>query len=599
MKPFRHQTFLYTSAFLLALAVRLIRLGTWPLTDTEAQWALQALGVAQGSHPALGTSPAYVLLTSIIFFFYGGGTNFLARFIPALAGSFLVFIPVVFQEQLKPRPSLILAFFLAFDPGLVALSRQAGSSILAVTFVLFAWGFWKRRQPRLAGILAALALLSGSALWEGLIGLGLAWAILQLIERPGKEDPVGSREPESEHLQASVDSLDVTNPSGQEDVTHPNPERKGRKMPASEWLSALWFAVGTLLIGGTLFFLSPNGLSAWLSSMPKYLRGWIHPSGISGIMILFSLVVYQPLAMILGLIATVRGWINGSRRVMRLSIWMLIALLLALFYPFHQVSDLVWMVIPMWSLAALELARAVNILPEERRQVLGVTGLIVFILFFIWLQFLSITTLTIPSLEATNRIWLLFGSLALMVICVLLVGVGWSARSAQFGTVWGIAVALGIYSFGAMLGAGNLRVIQGQEMWTADKTPAQADLLLGVTNEMSDWSDTHINAQPVTVVGIDSPALEWLLRGHQVSMINTLNTSATPPLAITSDQNNASLAAGYRGEAFVWRQTTSWNNAALSDWLRWLAYRQMPQGSEKIILWVRNDLFIDTKGTRP
>ncbi len=153
MKPFRHQTVLYIIVFLLALAVRLIRLGTWTLTDVEAQWALQALGVAQGAHPTLGSNPAYVLLTTIVFFFYGGGTNFWARFVPALAGSFIVFVPFLFRERLKPRPSLILAFFLAFDPGLVALSRQAGSSILAVTFVLFAWGFWQRKRPQMAEVL--------------------------------------------------------------------------------------------------------------------------------------------------------------------------------------------------------------------------------------------------------------------------------------------------------------------------------------------------------------------------------------------------------------------------------------------------------------
>ncbi|HEY9151871.1 MAG TPA: hypothetical protein VIN60_03225 [Anaerolineales bacterium] len=563
MKPFRYQTVLYIAAFLLALAVRLIRLGTWPLTDLEAQWALQALGVAQGAHPALGSQPAYILLTSIFFFFYGGGTNFLARFVPALVGSLIVFAPFLFRERLKPRPSLILAFFLAFDPGLVALSRQAGSSILAVTFVLFAWGFWERKQARFAGIFAALALLSGPSLWEGLLGLGLAWAIRQALEARQKTESA------------------------------PSPAR-------SEWLSALWFGIGTLLVVGTLFFLSPNGLSAWLASLPEYLSGWIHPSGISAGMMLFSLVAYQPLAVALALIATVRGWMLGSKRVMRLSIWALVALLLALFYPFHQVSDLAWMLIPLWALASLELMRAVNILPEERRQVIGVGALTAFILFFVWLQFLSITTLPFPSSLATSRIWLLFGSLALLVICILLVAVGWSARAAQFGAVWGVALALGVYSFGAMLGAGNLRVALGQEMWTADRTPAQADLLLKVANEMSDWSNNNINSQPVTIVGIDSPALEWLLRGHSVTTVNAVHASATPPpLVISTDQNNPALAAAYRGESFGWRQTTLWDNAAASDWMRWLAYHQMPQSTEKVIFWVRNDLFLDTKETKP
>jgi hypothetical protein len=562
MKPFRHQTALYIVAFLLALVVRLIRLGTWTLTDTEAQWALQALSVAQGAHPALGSQPAYVLLTSIVFFFYGGGTNFWARFIPALAGSFLVFVPFLFRERLKPRPSLILAFFLAFDPGLVALSRQAGSSILAVTFVLFAWGFWQRRQSRLAGVFAGLALLSGASLWEGLLGLGLAWAILQMMEKRAQTEPASS------------------------------PAR-------SEWLSALWFGIGTLLVGGTLFFLAPNGLSAWLSSLPEYLSGWTRSLGISADMMLFSLIAYQPLAVILGVITIVRGWMNGSKRVMRLSIWMLVALLLALFYPFHQVSDLVWMLIPLWSLAALELARAVNILPEERRQVIGVAGLSIFILFFVWLQFLFVTTLPLASSQASDRIWLLFGSLILLAVCVLLVAVGWSVRVARFGATWGVALAVGIYSFGAMLGAGNMRVTLGQEMWTADQTPAQADLLLRVANEMSDWSKDNINAQPVTIVGVDSPALEWLLRGHSISTVSALDASASPPFVITKGQNNPTLAAAYRGESFVWRQGSLWDNAALSDWMHWLAYHQMPQSAETIIFWARNDLFLDTKETKP
>ena len=58
MRTFRHQTTLYAIAFLLALAIRLVKLGAPPLTDLEARWALQALGVAQGAHPALGSQPA-------------------------------------------------------------------------------------------------------------------------------------------------------------------------------------------------------------------------------------------------------------------------------------------------------------------------------------------------------------------------------------------------------------------------------------------------------------------------------------------------------------------------------------------------------------
>ena len=562
MKSFRRENILYLFAFILALAVRLIRLDALPVTDLEAKWALQALGVAQGTHPTLGSQPAYILLTSIFFFLYGGGTNFLARLVPALTGSVLVLVPILFRDRLKPRPGLILAFFLALDPGLVALSRQAGSSILAITFLFLAWGFWRKRNPRWAGVFAGLTLLSGPALWAGLLGLALTWAILQAWER--------------------------------------GPKTESARRPArGEWLSALWFGLGTLVIGGTLFFLSPNGLGAWMSSLPEYLSGWRNPSGISAGMLLFSLVAYQPLALILGLIAIGRGlWFKNSRAT-RLSLWALVALLLALFYPARQVSDLAWMLIPLWSLAALELSRNLKIFNEERVEVLGVVSLSVLILAFSWLDFLALNQTAIPSASANLRAWLLFGSLFLLVMSILLVAVGWSIRSARLGAVWGLVAALGIYSLSAMMGAGGLRVAPGAELWNAGAEPAESDLLLMTVDQISDWSKTNIDAQPVTIAGIDSPALEWLLHKHKVDVVNSLDASASPPIIITTGQDNPSLAAGYRGQSFVWRQSPLWNDAQVVDWMHWVAFHQMPQSSETIVVWVRDDLFIDSTSPKP
>src|SRR5581483_9036019 len=456
MKPFRRETALYLFAFVLALAVRVIKLGASRLTDLEAKWALQALGVTQGTHPVLGSQPAYVLLTSILFFLYGSGTNFLARLIPALTGSALAFVPYFFRDRLKPRPGFILAFFLALDPGLGSLSRHAGGPIVAVTVLLSRWGFWKQKQARWAGGLFGLALLSGSSLWAGLLGLGLTWTIRQGMERGSQTESA---------------------------------QRPAR----SEWLSALWSALGTIVVVGTLFFLSPNGLSAWLSSLPDYVSGWIHASGVSSGWMTFSLIAYQPLAVIFGVIAIARGWWFGSRRVIRLSLWAAVSLLLPLFYPAHQVNDLVGMLIPLWSLAALELARSVNILPEERREVLGIIGLGALIMIFMWLDFLAFLQTPAPSDQATVRMWLLFGSLFLLVVSVLLVAMGWSLRSARLGAVWGLVVALGIYSFGAMTGAASLRVAPGAELWSAGDTLAESDLLLTTVNQMSNWSENNIN----------------------------------------------------------------------------------------------------------
>lgn len=567
MRHFRYEPLLYPIAFILALAVRLIKLDTPPLTDIEAQLALQALGLAQGARPLLGSQPAYILLTSLLFYCLGAGTNFLARLIPALTGSVLVLVPALFQHRLKPRPSVILAFMLAIEPGLVALSRQAGGGILAITFTLLAWGLWENRRPAWAGLCAGLALMSGPMLWAGLLALALTWLISRAFEARWK-------------------STSASAP-------------KFRPAPGA-WSTAIWFAVGTIVVGGTLFFLAPNGLSAWISALPDYLSGWTRPSTIPTGLMLFSLIAYQPLGVILALVATARGWAQNGPRVMRLSLWMIVALLLALFYPAHQVTDLAWMLIPMWALAALELARATNVQREERGEVLGVAALTLVILAFVWINFLALLQTPTPSDQATLRTWLLFGSFFLLFISILLVAVGWSIRSARFGATWGLAAALGIYAIGAMTGAAGLRAIpDAVEMWRPGGNLPEADLLQLTVDQMSDWSQTNINSQPVTVAGVDSPALRWLLRGHAVTMTSALDISTSPPIVVTTGQANPQLAAGYRGQDFVWQRDPAWNQTSASDWVRWLGFHQIAQTPMKVIVWVRGDLFLDEAVHKP
>ena len=567
MRRFRHEPVLYATAFLLALAVRLIQLGAVPLSDSEASLALQALGVAQGTHPILASQPAYILLTSILFYGLGAGTTFLARLIPALVGSGMALVPALFAHRLKPRPSVILAFLFAVEPGLVSLSRQASGSILAVTFVLLAWGLWENRRPAWAGICAGLALLSGPFLWEGLLGLGLTWAVSRVltVRRSTGEAP--------ERLQ---------------------PDR-------GAWRTALWFGLGTVVIGGTLFFLAPNGLSAWLLSLPNYITGWYTPSGISAGMLLFSLLAYQPLAVVLAVIAMIRGWRQESRRITLLSLWMAVALFIALVYPGRQVYDLAWMLIPLWAMAALELARALNVLPEERREVLGVVALMLVILAFIWINFMGLAQSGPGTPEATLRIWLLFGSIFLLFISILLVAVGWSLRSARLGAIWGLAFAFGFYSISAMTSAAGLRVIPNAvDMWQPGSTLPEARLLLTTVDQLSDWSKTNINAQPVTIAGVNSPALQWLLRSHSVTVIPALEPSSAPPIVVTPEQqNNPQLAANYRGQDFIWEQNPIWSQTTIFDWVNWLGFHQIPTNPEKVIVWVRSDLFIDSSKVGP
>jgi hypothetical protein len=135
----------------------------------------------------LGPQPGYFLPTSLIFFIFGS-SDFTARIIPALAGSLLVLVPFILRDRLPGKSAVILAFFLAVEPGLLAMSRTAGSPILAVSFTLLALSLWLTRHPRWAGFFGALALLSGPSLWPGLIALGIAWAVAGRFKKQA-DDP--------------------------------------------------------------------------------------------------------------------------------------------------------------------------------------------------------------------------------------------------------------------------------------------------------------------------------------------------------------------------------------------------------------------------
>src|SRR5512133_3676704 len=168
----------FALAFVLALVIRLLRLGELPLNDNEALWAMQAFDLTKGLRPEIGAQPAYVLLTAFSFFVLQA-SNFAARFIPALFGAALTFVPFYFRDRLGSKSAIVLAFFMAFDPGLLALSRMAGSPLIALTAVLLAWGLWRAGNSRAAGIFAGIGLLAGPQFWPGLIGLAVAAGLLR------------------------------------------------------------------------------------------------------------------------------------------------------------------------------------------------------------------------------------------------------------------------------------------------------------------------------------------------------------------------------------------------------------------------------------
>jgi hypothetical protein len=134
-------------------------------------------------------------------------------------------------------------------------------------------------------------------------------------------------------------------------------------------------------------------------------------------------------------------------------------------------------------------------------------------------------------------------------------------------------------------------------LWMPDQPPMQAKLLTSTIDDISEFSLGHTQSQPVTVMGIDSPALEWVLRDRQVELVSTLDAQVAPPLVVTPLMNDLGLPSAYRGQDFIWRQIPQWDAITAPDWIRWLVFRQLPREDETIILWARDDLFPDARET--
>jgi len=205
------------------------------------------------------------------------------------------------------------------------------------------------------------------------------------------------------------------------------------------------------------------------------------------------------------------------------------------------------------------------------------------------------TTVPIFGIVQNPRYFVLYGSMLILLVSIGLVAFGWSARTARLGAAWSFVIFFGIYSIAASWGASGLRDPGGVELWLPDSRPLQADLLSASMAELSDMSRGPIAAQPITIFGISSPALEWVLRNYQVKVVQTLDPQVAPPIVFTNLMNDLALPSAYRGQDFIWRQTPQWDSTQNPDWLKWFVFRQLPMDNETIILWARDDLFPDAR----
>ena len=567
------ETALYLLALGVALLMRLAVLGQHPLTEMEAGFAWQALQAARGESFQMLGQPAYVQPTAGLFFLLGSG-DVLARLLPAVVGSAVILFPYLLRERIGQKAALAAAFGLALDPISIAVSRQAGSPAIALGFLALALYLWQRKRPLAAGFFLGMLLMSGISFVFGLLAGLLSFAAVWFISR--------------EEFSFELDAQD-------------------RRL-------ALYGAGIALLLVGTLLTLEPQGLAAMLQAVPEFLGGWLGAGNAAraGVLrILAALLVYQPMAVLFGLLA----WFNRRFQTTgntALAAVFLITLGLALLYPARQVWMLMWAIVPLWLLAGQMIAALLS--PPEEQDRLLVWGEAVFytvLLAYWWENFskqAAASGFSLPegvvlweylSVDPNARVYFIRLLVSvfiplLVVLMTVFVSWGWPGDAPLKGTAWGVGVFLVFIV--VMVGWGFSRPpeLLANELWQQGPSVGYTDEMLAAIEEASvqiTGSDNDLQL----VYTIDSPLVHWLLRDLPNAEYSAeVLPNQLPDVVLNQDPAFSESDAGqfYAGQHFTLTMSPQWGGQPLApDTDRWLVFREAPVSKEWAYLWTRADLF--------
>jgi hypothetical protein len=348
-----------------------------------------------------------------------------------------------------------------------------------------------------------------------------------------------------------------------------------------------------VVIAGTLLFRFPDGLGSFGGILPAYLNGWITPSGIPATRLLGAILVYQLLPLVFAVAAAIHAWRRRFGVMQWVSLWTASAFVWVLVYPGRQVGDLVWVVVPLWVLAAWEIAS--HLRSDDVEQPLAATGqavLISLLLALGWINLAGLNTLAGDNPTYRLRLAVSGGVVLLGIITAVLVGMGWSFKTARRGIAWGLLLVLGAFLVRNMWGATMLNANGEQELWAPAPVIRQDIELTQTLNDISEWNTGLPDQLDVTVISPE-PSLRWTLRDWpKARFLTTIPAGEMPSVVINAeDQPAPGLAASYRGQDFAWWISNGWDGALPEDWVRWIVFGDSPQRIRHVILWARGDIF--------
>jgi len=555
---------LYLLIFSLALLLRLVNLGTAALSENEAHQVLCTVEWERAG--CEGDSALYRFFTNILFQVFGQ-SNYASRLLPALAGSLVVLLPMFLQNTFgNKKTGLVLALCLALDPILIQVSRSADATMIAVAFLLYVTVFLVKRDYRTAFFLFLFGMLSGPAFWLGSALLLGSYGIARYrMLKKGKENRKVFPE------------------------TCPFNWIKGNQLEGLV-LVVLWAAVSTRFFTFPAGFLAPvQSVAALITGTWQAGTGMAIPTGIKAI----GLVLYSAFGICLCVSAVIKSKDEQSENQMFLILWLVLALVVLLL-PDMPFSQSVWMLFPLWFLAAGEIVHLVEQLFAERKNLLipSLIGLVIVI--YLSLQIVRLRYLLSVGLSFQQNIYLLIIPLLLVVVFVLLYAYGWSRKLAgQVVTV--LFLVCGFFGLWRNANrAANLTGTVEYELLQQGGFIHNADVLI---NEMEQYRISKGAFSEDIAIGVSSSdrmeSMEWLLRDYNVTALASqpqTNSAEYDVIIVEGDVEQD--YEGYYKQSLALRSTSKFFKSDYSGFLpreilEWLIYRGGALELENYTLWFK------------
>jgi hypothetical protein len=541
---------IYAIILILAIVLRVFFSSVWGLSEKEAEIV--------NSIPASSTTLYQVWTGALIQLFQA--SEFVARILPLLFGTALVVFPLFLRKSIGDGATILVGLGLALDPGLIAVSKQAGNEMLAIFALFTLFIFISQKRWAASGVVLAMGLLTGPYYWIGMIGFLICCAIGYVFFNKSAEEPN-----ENSYFAVILSRL-----------------------KKADWKAFLSGFGVMLLLGGTLFFTQPkvlagipNGIITFFSREDPGLNLLTFSNAMIGLIVTYlAILVFG----FLGL-----KYLSAPWRSMFI-VWSIVLFLMASLFPGRQLADYIWCILPLYLPAALKISRIKLRSNENRIWILSVTLILaVFALYFLYSLMQYFNNYAVVLEDSKINLYLLSALISFVIFVMILVILAWSWSlyiSLDTVTLLGSGFLLFTFLVASMKSSG-FDARPDQMMWFQTSYFKDADLFNNTIQRLDQDRTEKIHPLIVEIDGTASESLLWELRNYEVFIKQSviLGNDLQADVFITDINSMPQGVENLSGQDFIQTEYPAWSLMSFREWVKWAMYQETMYNNQQSIVW--------------